>query len=321
MTSWMDKSSWISLWEVDILPKFRVFVWQVFDRILPTTEALREKKVEVLPRCRVYWEASETLERMFLDCPVARALWDHSGLAQLGEGLSRHTFPLFLKKLLAVVHDPILGMSVVAVLWRIWRSRNWVVFEGKQFGIPALMRQFHQQVQEWIGLPRNLPVQQARPPAPIVNAAGTDTAICMWDGAVRLGSHAAWGMTILNSAREVILAKGVHFPLLGDPMMVEALALREAIDWCLANGFNVMRFEGDAQVIIEKILRRDVRDNRIGAILEEIVNLFASNVGFTVRFVGRRNNRVAHLVARHALSLFPTTCRLFDFQAWLNSRM
>ncbi|CAL1354012.1 unnamed protein product [Linum trigynum] len=314
----MDKSSWIRLWEADIPPKIRVFVWQIFHRILPTTKALREKKVDVLPRCPVCWA---TLEHMFLECPVARALWDQSELAHLGEGLPRHTFPLFLKKLLVVVQNPALVMSVVAVLWQIWRSRNWVVFEGKQFGIVALMRQFHQQVQEWSSLPRDQNDQLVRPPSPIVRYAGDATAICMWDGAVRLGSHAAGGMVILNYDRAVILAKGVHFSFLGDPMVVEALVLREAIGWCLANGFTVMRSEGDAQVIIEKILRKDVRDNRIGAILEEIVNCFASNIGFTVRFVGRRNNRVAHLVARQALSLFPTTCRSFDFQAWLNSRM
>ncbi|CAL1367563.1 unnamed protein product [Linum trigynum] len=121
-------------------------------------------------------------------------------------------------------------------------------------------------------------------------------------------------MVILNFDRAVILAKGIQFLSLVDPMMVEALVLREAIVWCLANGFTGMRFEDDAQVIIEKIHRKDVRDNRVEAILEEIVNSLASNMGFTVRFVGRRNNMVAHLVARQALSLFSSPCRSFDFQ-------
>ncbi|CAL1383715.1 unnamed protein product [Linum trigynum] len=137
--SWMDIASWIRLWDVNIPPKMKVFVWQIFHKIIPTTEALIEKKVAVLPRCPVCWATLKTLEHLFLDCPVARALWDHSVLAHLGEGLPRHSFPLFLKKLLALVHQPILFMSVVAVFWRIWHSRNWVVFDGKQFGIPALM--------------------------------------------------------------------------------------------------------------------------------------------------------------------------------------
>ncbi|CAL1387087.1 unnamed protein product [Linum trigynum] len=258
---------------------------------------------------------------MFLDCPVARALWDHSGLAHLGEGLPRHTFPLFLKKLLALIHQPIMVMSVIAVLWRIWQSRNWVVFEGKQFGIPVLMRQYNQQVQEWVNLPvdKTLPVHQS--PSPPSDPTGSNSVLCMWDGAIRNGSHSAGGMVIMTSAREVLLVKGVSFPGMDDPMLAEMLVLREAIVWCVGNGFTAVRFEGDAQVIIEKILQRDTRDNRVGSILEEVVQAFDMNRGFSVRFVGRRNIRVAHLVARKALYLYPTTCRLSDFQAWLNSRM
>ncbi|CAL1362297.1 unnamed protein product [Linum trigynum] len=126
-----------------ISPKLKVFFWQIFNRILPTTEALREKDVQVHPRCPVCWAESETMEHLFLEYPVARALWDFAGLEYLGQGLPRHTFPLFLKRLLLIIHQSPLFMVVAAVLWRIWRSRNWVVFEGKQFGFPALMRQYH----------------------------------------------------------------------------------------------------------------------------------------------------------------------------------
>ncbi|CAL1394349.1 unnamed protein product [Linum trigynum] len=35
----MDRSSWIRLWDANIPPKLRVFVWQILNRILPTTEA------------------------------------------------------------------------------------------------------------------------------------------------------------------------------------------------------------------------------------------------------------------------------------------
>ncbi|CAL1397909.1 unnamed protein product [Linum trigynum] len=158
----MDKPSWIRVWEAKIPPKLKVFLWQILNRALPTMEALIEKKVQVLPRCPVCWDAPETMEHLFLYCPVARALWDYSGLEYLGEGLPRHTFSLFLKRLLGLIHQPSVVMAVVAILWRIWRSRNWVVFEGKQFGIPALMRQFYQQYEEWMDLPADqTPMVQA----------------------------------------------------------------------------------------------------------------------------------------------------------------
>ncbi|CAL1388088.1 unnamed protein product [Linum trigynum] len=119
----------------------------------------------------------------------------------------------------------------------------------------------------------------------------------------------------------LLLAKGVQFPSLDAPAMVELLTLREAITWCLDSGLTEVRFEGDAKVLIDKINQGDARENRLGAILEEIGLLLCAQPGFSVRFIGRENNRVAHVVARKALSLSPTMYRSFDFRAWLVSRM
>ncbi|CAL1379943.1 unnamed protein product [Linum trigynum] len=314
--SWMDKASWIRLWDANIPPKLKIFAWQLLSRILPTSEALIERKIEVLPQCSVCWAPSETMEHLFLDCPVARALWTQSGLDHLGEGLPRHTFPLFLKKLLAILQKPSQFMGVIAILWRIWRSRNWVVFEGKQFGILALMRQYHQQVGEWLSLPNDPRHPSLSPPSTsTVGLGGGGEPVCRWDGAVRSGSHSAGGFVLLNEEWETLWAAGVQFPLLDDPMVAEVLTLREAIRWCITQGLVSMRFEGDAKVVIEKLCQADVRDSRIGAILEEILQVFTIYPGFIVRFVGRGSNRVAHSVARQALSLFPTMCRYFEFQA------
>ncbi|CAL1374602.1 unnamed protein product [Linum trigynum] len=315
----MDRASWIRLWNADIPPKLKVFVWQIFNRALPTSEALIAKKVPVHPRCPVCWESAETMEHLFLDCPVARALWGFSGMEHLGEGLPRQTFPLFLKRLLGLIQSPGLFMAIVCLLWRIWRSRNWVVFEGKQFGFPALMRQFHQQYEEWVSLSPAVGARQAR--SPRVSVGGDSRVVCMWDGATKLGSHSAGGMVLMTPARGIMLVKGYQLQGIDDPMVVELLVLREAIVWCLELGVVDVRLEGDAKVLIDKINRADARSNRVGAVLEEIMYYVNAHPGLDIRFVGRRNNRVAHLVARKALSLYPAMSRYFDFRAWLSSRM
>ncbi|CAL1397819.1 unnamed protein product [Linum trigynum] len=319
--SWMDKDSWIRIWEADIPPKLKVFVWQILSRVLPTTEALLERKVQVHPRCPVCWESSETLEHLFLYCPVARALWDCSGLDYLGEALPRQTFPLFLKKLLALINQPTVFMAVVAILWRIWRSRNWVVFEGKQFGIPVLMRQFVQQFEEWVRLPKETvarPIQSDPGQQPLV---GPPRMVCRWDGATKAGSHSAGGVVLFHPFGEIAMVRGYHFPGIDNPQVVELLALREAVGWCVELGFTDIVFEGDAKVIIEKINRGDQSDSRMGAVLAELLQYFRIHSGFSIRFIGRRSNRVAHMVARKALSLYPTMSRFFDFQTWLLSRV
>ncbi|CAL1400622.1 unnamed protein product [Linum trigynum] len=184
------------------------------------------------------WEATETMEHLFLFCPVARALWDLSGLEFLGQGLPRHTFPLFLRRVMGLIHRPELFMALAAILWRIWRSRNWVVFEGKQFGIEALMRQFHQQYEEWV----NLPIDRVGTPHRQTICPGAPSAdlsvVCCWDGATRRGASSAGGMVLMNGTREVLLARGIQFPGLVDPMVIELLTLREAINWCLGLGIH-----------------------------------------------------------------------------------
>ncbi|CAL1360802.1 unnamed protein product [Linum trigynum] len=201
------------------------------------------------------------MEHLFLACPVARALWDHSGLDYLGQGLPRDTFPLFLKKLMSRLNQPQLVMALAALLWRIWRSRNRVVFEGKQFGIAALMRQFHQQCQEWDSIhvdPVILPLHSLSNSLDVVQSAAI---VCRWDGATKSGSHSAGDLVVLSQDGAVCLAKGVQFPMIDDHKVVELLALREAIHWCLDRGFSAVCFEDDAQVIIERIHHADTRDN------------------------------------------------------------
>ncbi|CAL1363048.1 unnamed protein product [Linum trigynum] len=212
-------------------------------------------------------------------------------------------------------------MAVVAVLWRVWKSRNWVAFEGKQFDFPALMRQFHQQCEEWKRVPADK--NEVRRHSIVHPPEGLEgsSLVCMWDGATRAGSHSAGGMVLLDSNMGVFRVEGVQFQAIDDPLVVEALVLREALLWCVANGFQEVRFEGDAKVIIDKRNQAEIRDSRIGVILEEIWHCLESHPGFSVRFVGRRNNRVAHVVARKALSLYPSTSRSFNFQAWLFSRV
>ncbi|CAL1402301.1 unnamed protein product [Linum trigynum] len=131
--------------------------------------------------------------------------------------------------MMVLIHQPSLFMAVVAILWRIWRFQNWVIFEGKQLGIPALMHQFHQRYDEWVSLPVD---RLPQPSIPLINHFAPEEAnmlVCMWDGATRSGSHSAGGMVIMSPARNVLMASGIQISLIDDPMVVELLVLRVAI--------------------------------------------------------------------------------------------
>ncbi|CAL1406945.1 unnamed protein product [Linum trigynum] len=128
-------------------------------------------------------------------------------------------------------------------------------------------------------------------------------------------------MVVMDQSGMVLMAKGVQFAGIDDPLLAEILSLLEALLWYSGTGFDKMRFEGDAKTIIDKINQADTRDSRAGALLEEVLICLSNHSGFSVRFVGRRSNSVAHLVAKKALHLYPNASRFFDFIAWLTSRM
>ncbi|CAL1397577.1 unnamed protein product [Linum trigynum] len=152
------------------------------------------------------------------------------------------------------------------------------------------------------------------PSVSFASTAVLQTVTCQWDGATKAGLHAAGGIVINDLFGNVILARGIQFPYMDDPLVAEMLVLREAVVWCLELGFPAACFQGDAKVIIDKLNRRDARDDRVGVVLEELIWVFTCHSAFSVRFVGQSNNRIAHLVARKALALYPTGCRSFDFQ-------
>ncbi|CAL1392677.1 unnamed protein product [Linum trigynum] len=80
-------------------------------------------------------------------------------------------------------------------------------------------------------------------------------------------------MIIMNQAGEVLLAQGVQFVGIDDPLIAEMLTLREAICWCLASVFMEVRLEGDAKVVIDKINRSDTTDSQIRAFSWKLCNV------------------------------------------------
>ncbi|CAL1400672.1 unnamed protein product [Linum trigynum] len=214
-------------------------------------------------------------------------------------------------------------MRFVSLLWRVWKSHNWVVFEGCQYQREVLRNQWVTPVEEWkrmrsVEEDRHQGRRQVAPLAPLRFPQGVSW-VCSFDGAVREASHSAVGIVLQGPYGVVVRALGKGLADLTDPMLVELMAIREAILWCRSMGLHDVCYQGDAKVVIDKLLAGCAWDCYGGAVLREVQELLANVTGDVLRFVGRDNNRVAHRVARKALSLYPTLIGGFDFCVWLHS--
>ena len=81
--------------------------------------------------------------------------------------------------------------------------------------------------------------------------------------------------------------------------MTEALALKRALLIAIDLGLNKVIFESDSLFFIQSVQskRPDLHDWRSRGMVQDIIKLLASNVGFTVYYVPRKCNAAADCIA------------------------
>ncbi|CAL1359951.1 unnamed protein product [Linum trigynum] len=135
----------------------------------------------------------------------------------------------------------------------------------------------------------------------------------MFDAAVKTGSAGVAAFVLFDDSGGLQVAKAQHYAGIENPYILESLALRDCLQEYVRRRLRNVVVGGDAKVVIDKCRHFDTSDGKIGAILGDLGDS-------QVLFIGRNFNRVAHSVARRALSLSPPFQRGFDYVAWYNSR-
>ncbi|CAN0876885.1 Uncharacterized mitochondrial protein AtMg00310, partial [Linum grandiflorum] len=116
---------WHSIWEVQVHPKLRLFLWKLFHRVLPTTEVLRVPDMTIPPNCPVCGGGFESVEHLLLHCPFATRFY---ALCQLTlPTLPVTHFVCYWQEILRSQYA--LAPIWVLAWWRLWKSRNLVVFD------------------------------------------------------------------------------------------------------------------------------------------------------------------------------------------------
>ncbi|CAN1162748.1 Uncharacterized mitochondrial protein AtMg00310 [Linum perenne] len=159
-----DDVLWLSSWEIPVQPKLQFFLWRLLHRILPTLECLASRGMELNLICPVCHSAEETIEHMLFECPVSLAFYR----------MARLTPPTFLNTHFAIYWRSIfqrqLNLAPVWVLawWRVWKSRNHVVFNHAQFRIESMYGQFASHLSELPLFYHPPPSQPSLSPLPLI---------------------------------------------------------------------------------------------------------------------------------------------------------
>ncbi|CAN1128838.1 Uncharacterized mitochondrial protein AtMg00310 [Linum perenne] len=312
-TSMWDEQFWKNVWTLPVQPKLKIFLWKIIRGILPTRANLA-KKITLVNECPVCLVEEESSEHLFMKCILACKL---AQCLQIQTHVFEHDCLVYSWRKIFKLNQKI-QVRVLLLWWRLWKSRNDVVFNKKQWRPEILIEQFQAQLREHDNFMEHARMQSnsQRPIVSHQNMVHTSHLPFNFkikvDGAIKKEIGGAIGFVIFDSLGTIHFAAGKSFQGICDPFTIECLAVREAVCWCLHNRILEFQLEGDAESVHKKIMDKRVLHPIACAIIQEIRKIINKFTSFNFIAIPRDQNKSAHLVAKFALTFLPKSSSLMN---------
>ncbi|KAL8547449.1 hypothetical protein ACS0TY_006976 [Phlomoides rotata] len=144
---------WSLIWDLHVLQRVMHFLWKLVHGILPTSINLISHFVDVDPICKRCGRETETAEHLFRSCDWVREFWESSAV-EFGQFNSLRQGECCGAWALAVL-EALPGVKQRAIfsifLWKIWFSRNQLVFEKKQYTHGQIIESANSLLSEFCG--------------------------------------------------------------------------------------------------------------------------------------------------------------------------
>jgi hypothetical protein len=194
---------------------------------------------------------------------------------------------------------PEVRARIITVMYNIWTSRNNIT-HGKGGYNPSKTMEVIQDTLQFLELPKQKvqrglhePCKWTSPIQGIVKI-NFDGAICEID------SRAVSGVVARDHNTSIGATTKVYEGVL-EPLIVEALAARDACVYDVKRGFDRVVLVTDCQVLMKHWVERKIDRSVIRTILDEISELMSSFSSFHILYEGREANQVAHCYAKFAV--------------------
>ena len=131
----VHKPVWEYNWlqKLDIMPKLKIFLWQLCHSSLPTRGTLSDRGLRVDPACPFCHSEVEDMDHLFLHCTIAQGCWN---LAISHNWINANLVfspQLTVLQMLSTTCNarPNVHMDrIISLLWSIWKIRNGAVFRN-----------------------------------------------------------------------------------------------------------------------------------------------------------------------------------------------
>ncbi|XP_050211794.1 uncharacterized protein LOC126661954 [Mercurialis annua] len=195
-------------------------------------------------------------------------------------------------------------------LWAIWRSRNAMIFREK-----------HDEPAEVVGnamVLQNEFIRAGQRPPAITRPCTTANAPSEPSG----GSSTGVGAVVVRNHRGLAISSATsRYFNVASPAILEAMAMRDAINLAKSLQLTEVIFEGDAKVLIDAMIKNSNVDYNCDVIIQDCKVLAETLMPHSFIFVRRVNNWVAHSLAKKALRDNSFCCNNLAQLVWPDSRL
>ncbi|CAN0838500.1 Uncharacterized mitochondrial protein AtMg00310 [Linum grandiflorum] len=306
--SLVDPSMWGKIWATNLQPKLKFLLWKIFYNILPVRESLARRSVTTFSTaCPVCGDEVESIYYLLVKCPLVLKL---AHVCEC-ESLLTDDLPITIWRRLHVV-TPHLSEKLVYFWWRLWKSRNTVVFDYYQTSVFTLGGQFRHHWSEFAHRVHNNQSANVLTPSVPLPSFGELTVAAPANPSWKIFTDAALcnrtlrgsiGYVLLDQQDVFLEASGQTINSIMDPLVLEMLVIRNPILNIKARcaplpGITLIHSDCAEAV---KMLLGDSFDARTGGLFQECRLLLQQLPMVYITHIRRQYNSAAHLVAREAL--------------------
>jgi ribonuclease HI len=297
---------WKGLWKIHAPPKTKHLLWRICKGCLPTRTRLRERHVQCPSICPLCELEEEDDWHVLYGCESSKAAWQAAGLNSTVVSYFQQAQSAkdFIMQLCRHSSGSDAGKAAT-VIWFLWKNRNsWVwnkeTEHGQLLGCKALNFWHEWQAVQCIYTSNVQQVQQRQsswqPPPRGKYKCNIDVGV----HADARKTSAGW--CVRDHRGFFVLGGSSWIDGSCSPHEGEALALLGAMKELQQRGFHNVIFEIDAQVLVGAIKRQNIGVSEFSSIVSKIKCFLSLYSGFEVKPIRRQANRIAHTIARAALS-------------------
>jgi len=282
-----------------------LFLWRACNDILPTKENLCKRRIVDDPICPMCGQESESTIHALWSCVAAKAVWTECpARIQKCQVMNTGFMDLFRCLISRLELEEV--ELVVMVAQKIWFRRNRMVFEREGVHPKCSMKCAVDDLTDFrkstakISLSSDhrspsSPCQWARPVGDLIKL-NWDSAVQTWRKLVGIGVVAR------NSTGQVLASLCSVQRYISDSTVAEAYGARLAVEFGIFLGLRSIILEGDASEIIQALRSSDSVLGKFGSLISDAQNLLSSFGFYACTHVRREGNRVAHTLAKFAIS-------------------